>query len=74
MQVFVRCQHRAFGQHFRAAIEVLSSVLSCPEPGVAICDIGRRDVPFDAGLPVALWTKRRGSFHGVAAGCGLSFD
>jgi D-serine dehydratase len=42
---------------FRGAIEVLSSVLSCPEPGVAICDIGRRDVPFDAGLPVALWVR-----------------
>lgn len=46
---------------FRAAIEVLSSVLSCPEPGVAICDIGRRDVPFDAGLPVALWVRCRES-------------
>jgi D-serine deaminase-like pyridoxal phosphate-dependent protein len=52
---------RAPDPTFRAAIEVLSSVLSRPEPGLAICDIGRRDVPFDAGLPVALWTKRRGS-------------
>jgi D-serine dehydratase len=46
---------------FRAAIEVLSSVLSCPEPGVAICDIGRRDVPFDAGLPLALCVRTRDS-------------
>jgi D-serine deaminase-like pyridoxal phosphate-dependent protein len=39
---------------FRPAIEVISTVLSCPEPGLAICDIGKRDVPFDAGLPTAL--------------------
>lgn len=44
---------------FQPAIEVLSSVLSRPEPKLAICDIGRRDVPFDAGLPVALWKKSR---------------
>jgi len=44
---------------FHPAIEVLSSVLSRPEPDLAICDIGRRDVPFDAGLPVALWVKSR---------------
>jgi D-serine dehydratase len=44
---------------FRAAIEVLSSVLSCPERGLAICDIGRRDVPFDAGLPTPLWRRAR---------------
>jgi D-serine deaminase-like pyridoxal phosphate-dependent protein len=53
---------------FRGAIEVLSSVLSCPEPGMAICDIGRRDVPFDAGLPVALWVKCRASGVAKAAG------
>lgn len=46
------------GPAFTPAIEVLGSVLSCPEPGLAICDIGRRDVPFDAGLPVALWARR----------------
>lgn len=46
------------GPTFSPAIEVLSSVLSRPEPDLAICDIGRRDVPFDAGLPVALWIYR----------------
>ncbi|RAK60761.1 alanine racemase [Phenylobacterium hankyongense] len=39
---------------FRPAIEVISTVLSCPEPGLAICDVGKRDVPYDAGLPTAL--------------------
>ncbi|MDB5460602.1 MAG: alanine racemase, partial [Caulobacteraceae bacterium] len=42
------------GHAFRPAIEVVSTVLSCPEPGLAICDIGKRDVPFDAGLPKVL--------------------
>jgi len=54
---------------FRGAIEVLSSVLSRPEPRMAICDIGRRDVPFDAGLPVALWVRRgeTGAVQGAGA-------
>ena len=56
------------GPTFRGAIEVLSSVLSCPEPGLAICDFGRRDAPFDAGLPVALWVRSRASGAVMAAG------
>jgi D-serine deaminase-like pyridoxal phosphate-dependent protein len=36
----------------RAALEVWAEVLSTPEPGLAIAGIGRRDVPFDLGLPV----------------------
>jgi D-serine deaminase-like pyridoxal phosphate-dependent protein len=35
------------------AIEVWSQVLSVPEPGLALIGLGRRDVAFDAGLPVA---------------------
>lgn len=35
-----------------AALEVHTRVLSRPEPGLVIVDCGRRDVPFDAGLPV----------------------
>jgi D-serine deaminase-like pyridoxal phosphate-dependent protein len=37
-----------------AALEVWAQVLSTPEPGLAIVGAGRRDVPFDAGLPVPL--------------------
>lgn len=42
-----------------AALEVHSRVLSRPEPGLVIIDAGRRDVPFDAGLPVvrAVWRQ-----------------
>jgi D-serine dehydratase len=39
---------------FEPAIEVRASVLSHPEPDRLILDCGRRDVSFDAGLPVVL--------------------
>jgi D-serine deaminase-like pyridoxal phosphate-dependent protein len=39
---------------FEAAIEVRASVLSHPQPDRLILDCGRRDVSFDAGLPVVL--------------------
>jgi D-serine deaminase-like pyridoxal phosphate-dependent protein len=42
------------GPRFEAAIEVRASVLSRPQPDRLILDCGRRDVSFDAGLPVLL--------------------
>ncbi|WP_194820362.1 amino acid deaminase [Nocardia sp. XZ_19_385] len=36
----------------RAAMHAWARVLSRPEPGLALLDAGRRDVPFDSGLPV----------------------
>ncbi len=36
---------------------VWGQVLSVPEPGLAVCGIGRRDVSFDIDLPVALWLR-----------------
>jgi D-serine deaminase-like pyridoxal phosphate-dependent protein len=41
----------------RPAIEVWCQVLSTPEPGLALIGAGRRDVSFDAGLPIALWRR-----------------
>ncbi|MEN4477139.1 amino acid deaminase [Mycolicibacterium cosmeticum] len=38
----------------RPAMEVWAPVLSRPEPGLALVGMGRRDVSFDAGLPVPL--------------------
>lgn len=38
----------------RPAMQVWSPVLSRPEPDLAVVGMGRRDVSFDAGLPVAL--------------------
>ncbi|MEV0252461.1 amino acid deaminase [Nocardia sp. NPDC050712] len=35
----------------RAAMHAWARTLSRPEPGLALLDAGRRDVPFDSGLP-----------------------
>jgi D-serine deaminase-like pyridoxal phosphate-dependent protein len=35
-----------------AAMELYAQVLSTPEPGLAIVGMGKRDAPFDEGLPV----------------------
>lgn len=40
----------------RPALTVRARVLSTPEPGVAVLDAGKRDVPFDYDLPVVLGT------------------
>src|SRR5215471_17326888 len=39
---------------FEPALELWAHVLSRPEPGLALACAGRRDVGFDAGLPVPL--------------------
>ena len=36
----------------RAAFELWARVLSCPEPGLAIAGFGKRDAPYDLGLPI----------------------
>lgn len=43
--------------HFDAALEIWGRVLSRPEPGLALVDFGRRDVPFDQDLPNPLWIR-----------------
>ncbi len=40
------------------AITIWGQVLSSPEPGLALLGAGRRDLPFDCGLPVPLWWRR----------------
>ena len=42
------------------ALELWTDVLSCPEPGRAIAGVGRRDAPYDAGLPTVLRAYRGG--------------
>lgn len=41
----------------RPALEIWGVVLSRPEPDLAIVGFGRRDVSFDAGLPVPQWAR-----------------
>jgi D-serine dehydratase len=39
------------GNGLQAALEVWAVVQSCPEPGLAILNAGKRDLSFDMGLP-----------------------
>jgi len=51
----------------RPALELWALVVSRPEPGLAVLGAGRRDVSFDAGLPVPLRVVRRdGGRSGVS--------
>jgi D-serine deaminase-like pyridoxal phosphate-dependent protein len=50
------------------AIEIWSSVLSRPEPELAILGMGRRDAPTDMGLPVPRQVLRRGAEVPTAIG------
>ncbi len=42
------------------ALELWAEVLSAPEPGLAIVGLGKRDGPYDLGLPVPLGVVRAG--------------
>jgi len=42
---------RGTGPVLRPAMNVWARVISMPEPGLAYLDAGKRDVPFDEGLP-----------------------
>ena len=44
----------------RPALEVISSVQSCPEAGLALLTMGKRDVSYDMDLPVAIWRAKLG--------------
>jgi D-serine deaminase-like pyridoxal phosphate-dependent protein len=42
---------RGTGPELRSAMHVWARVISMPEPGIAYLDAGKRDLPFDEGLP-----------------------
>lgn len=42
------------GDALHAAMHAYARVVSLPEPGLALLDAGKRDLPFDDGLPVPL--------------------
>ena len=44
----------------RPAIELISVVQSCPEPGLAILAMGKRDVSYDLDMPVPEWRAHVG--------------
>jgi D-serine deaminase-like pyridoxal phosphate-dependent protein len=56
----------------RPALELWAQVVSRPEPGLALLGAGRRDVGFDAGLPVPLRVRRRDGKAAGLAGAGVT--
>jgi D-serine dehydratase len=42
------------------ALEVWATVQSVPEPGLAICSVGKRDISFDVHLPIPVAWRRLG--------------
>ncbi|WP_329109494.1 alanine racemase [Micromonospora sp. NBC_01699] len=50
------------------ALELWAQVTSTPEPGLAIVGMGKRDAPYDEGLPVPLRVRRVGGAVGGADG------
>jgi D-serine deaminase-like pyridoxal phosphate-dependent protein len=59
---------RGTGPAFTPALEVWAQVLSTPEPGLALVGAGRRDVPYDSGLPVVLGVRGADGAVGEAGG------
>ncbi|MBD8653782.1 alanine racemase [Rhizobium sp. CFBP 13726] len=54
---------------FVPALRIWAEVLSCPEPGLAICGMGLRDVANDQGLPRPLKLYRDGQYQADLDGC-----
>lgn len=54
------------GVAFRAAIHGWATVVSRPEPGLVLVDAGKRDLPYDEGLPVPQAIRPLGSTVAVA--------
>jgi D-serine dehydratase len=53
----LRCvgERLKLAETLKPALEVISSVQSCPEPGLALLSMGKRDVSYDLDLPVPIW-------------------
>lgn len=49
---------RGVGPMFEPAMNVWARVISMPEPGLALLDAGKRDVPYDEGLPEVQLLRR----------------
>lgn len=48
------------GHGLHAAMEVWAAVQSCPEPGLAILSVGKRDISYDLELPVPIGSCAQG--------------
>jgi len=54
-------QRTGCGTGLQAAMEVWANVQSCPEPGLAILAVGKRDLSYDWEMPIPLSVCARGS-------------
>lgn len=57
----------ACGEALQPALEVWALVQSCPEPGLAILNAGKRDLSFDLGLPTPVWRAPAGQLQAAPA-------
>ncbi|MTW11818.1 amino acid deaminase [Pseudoduganella eburnea] len=55
-----RREGKAAGEGLRPALEIWTTVLSRPEPNLAILAMGKRDASHDLGLPMAIAAHRPG--------------
>ncbi|CAN5549440.1 amino acid deaminase [soil metagenome] len=60
-------QRMGCGHGLHAAMEVWACVQSCPEPGLAILSVGKRDISYDLELPVPIGFCRQGETTMTAA-------
>ncbi|WP_250037008.1 alanine racemase [Paractinoplanes maris] len=51
-----------------AALDLWAQVISAPEPGLALAGMGKRDAPFDEGLPVPMEVRRPDGTFAPATG------
>ncbi len=53
----LRCvgERLQLSETLKPALELISAVQSCPEPGLALLTMGKRDVSYDMDLPVPIW-------------------
>ena len=58
----------------RPALEIWATILSCPEPGLAILNAGKRDLGYDQGYatPKARFRRNYDSFPASINGCSIS--
>jgi D-serine dehydratase len=55
------------GHGLHAAMEVWAAVQSCPEPGLAILSVGKRDISYDLELPIPVGYRPQGRVAVAAA-------
>ncbi len=53
-------QRMGCGHGLHAAMEVWAAVQSCPEPGLAILAVGKRDISYDLELPIPMGYRPQG--------------